>query len=98
MELRAAERALREAETRKRLDLENDLRRALEHGEFTVRYQPVVRLPTGRITGFEALLRWEHPERGFLAPDAFMALAEEIGLTVPIGLLVLRAACRCMRR
>jgi PAS domain S-box-containing protein/diguanylate cyclase (GGDEF)-like protein len=79
-----------------RLDLENDLRRALERGELRVHYQPIVRLDTGSITGFEALARWEHPERGLLLPDEFVPLAEETGLILPIGLAVLEEACRTL--
>ncbi|MFN8035270.1 MAG: EAL domain-containing protein [Acidimicrobiia bacterium] len=76
----------------------NDLHRALERGEFRVHYQPIVTLETGRISGFEALLRWAHPERGLLAPVDFVGLAEETGLVVPIGRWVLEHACTQLAR
>ena len=72
-----------------RLELENDLRRAIEEGEFVVHYQPIVGLPTGEVWGMEALVRWEHPERGLLNPDEFVPVAEESGLVVPMGEAVL---------
>jgi diguanylate cyclase (GGDEF)-like protein/PAS domain S-box-containing protein len=73
---------------------ESELRRALERGELRVHYQPIVNLATGVIVAFEALLRWEHPERGLLRPQNFLAVAEETGLMVPIGLWALREACQ----
>ena len=75
-----------------RLTLGNDLRRAFEREEFVLYYQPIAHLTTGEIKGFEALLRWEHPERGFLLPDDFIRAAEESGLMVPLGRWVLRQA------
>jgi diguanylate cyclase (GGDEF)-like protein len=79
-----------------RLRLENDLRRAVEHGEFEVYYQPIVTLATGALAGFEALVRWRHPERGVVLPAEFIPLAEETRMVTEIGAWVLDEACRQM--
>jgi diguanylate cyclase (GGDEF)-like protein/PAS domain S-box-containing protein len=79
-----------------RLQLETDLRRALEHGEFHNVYQPIVSLAAGQIVGFEALLRWQHPTRGLLGPEEFIRVAEETGLIRDLGWWNLREACRQM--
>jgi EAL domain-containing protein (putative c-di-GMP-specific phosphodiesterase class I) len=77
-----------------RLQLENDLRKAVADHAFEVYYQPIVDVSTGRIAAFEALARWRHPQRGLVGPLEFIALAEETGLIMPIGHAVLRAGCR----
>ncbi|MEH2296404.1 putative bifunctional diguanylate cyclase/phosphodiesterase [Nostoc sp.] len=80
-----------------RLQLESDLRRAIERVEFRVYYQPIVSLTNGSILGFEALLRWQHPEHGLLNPADFIPLAEETGLIFSIGNWMLHEACRQMQ-
>jgi EAL domain-containing protein (putative c-di-GMP-specific phosphodiesterase class I) len=77
--------------------LENELRRALQRAEFEVYYQPIMTLEDGRIVGAEALVRWEHPQRGLLLPEEFLSVAEETGLIAQIGEGVLREACHQMR-
>ena len=77
--------------------LENELRRAIEKSEIIVYYQPIISLATREVVGFEALVRWLHPQRGLIAPDQFIAIAEETGIIVQLDRWVLREACRQMK-
>jgi diguanylate cyclase (GGDEF)-like protein len=87
-----------DAQMQARRAMENDLRRALAEGQFELHYQPVVNLATNEINGFEALIRWCHPDKGVIPPGSFIPLAEEIGLIVSIGEWVVREACATAAR
>ncbi len=86
-----------EARARASLEYELGLRHALQKGEFEVYYQPRVNTASGKVTGVEALLRWQHPDRGMVMPDDFIPLLEDTGLVIPVGEWVLGEACRQMR-
>jgi len=80
-----------------RLELEIDLKQALKNNEFIVYYQPILSLPSGSITGFEALVRWQHPERGLVPPGMFIPLTEESGLIIPLGKIIMDQACQQLK-
>jgi diguanylate cyclase (GGDEF)-like protein/PAS domain S-box-containing protein len=80
------------------LQMETDMRRALEREEFLLHYQPIVSLENFRLRGFEALVRWQHPERGFISPMDFIPVAEDTGMIIQLGEWVMREACRQMQR
>lgn len=80
-----------------RLELENEIRRAMEDHDFSPAYQPIIDLKTGLISGFETLIRWHHKTRGFISPGEFIPVAEEAGLIIPIDLWILQEACRQTR-
>jgi diguanylate cyclase (GGDEF)-like protein/PAS domain S-box-containing protein len=86
------------AQALSRLQMETDLRRAVARDEFRLRFQPIIALSTGSVSGFEALLRWQHPERGLMPPGEFVPLAEETGVIIPLGEWVLREACAHLAR
>jgi EAL domain-containing protein (putative c-di-GMP-specific phosphodiesterase class I) len=79
------------------LQWETDLRQAIAHQEFRLHYQPIVKLETGELLGFEALLRWQHPHKGLVFPREFMAIAEETGLIIPLGSWILKQACQQLK-
>ncbi|ETI69330.1 signaling protein [Neobacillus vireti LMG 21834] len=81
-----------------RIKLEHELRKAIEKNEFILHYQPIIDLSTNKINGLEALIRWEHPHQGLVPPDKFIPIAEETGLIIPIGEMVLRKACYQMKK
>ena len=80
-----------------RLNLETDLRNSLDRGNFQLHYQPIISLTDNRVIGFEALARWQHPQRGYVSPEEFIPLAEETGMIISLGWLILQEACYRLR-
>lgn len=80
------------------LELENEIRQGLIKEQFLLYYQPIIRIPTGEIKGFESLIRWNHPKKGLITPNNFLNLAEETGLIIPMGFLVLKQACHQLKQ
>jgi diguanylate cyclase (GGDEF)-like protein/PAS domain S-box-containing protein len=78
--------------------MENDLRQAIAAQEFRIHYQPIMNIKTGSITGFEALIRWQHPQQGLIFPDKFIELAEDTGLIIAIGYWILKESCRQLKQ
>ena len=80
------------------VELEADMRRAIDNGEFLLNYQPIVRLDTKKVAGFEALVRWNHPQHGIILPESFIPLAEQTGLILPLGKWIVEESCRQVKR